>query len=341
MRGETVKSFWYGRALSPYEVLSLCSFRDHGHQVELYTYDTLLHVPSGVRLCDASEILPKSRVFFYASGPGAGSVAGFANLFRYMLLRQKGGWWVDTDVICLSSQLPDEPRFLAWEESEKLAIGNAILKFATDDPILLKCLEDMSTFRPDVPWGTTGPILLTAIVKTLGFADEIQPFSTAYPWHHTRTLDVLDPSHTDAIKAATEGATFQHLWHENLRRSGVTKLIRPPPESCLDLYFKRHKVSFPDHPAYDKDDVERAVNALVAAAASEQARAEKLLLQTRLATMSAEAQAYRKDIGTLQSKHAHLVRENNNLRHENRGLRQRLERSLTYRINRFLTQGGW
>jgi glycosyltransferase involved in cell wall biosynthesis len=232
-------------------MLSLTSFVDHGHQIELYSYDTSLPVPRGVRLRDASEVLPESRIFFYASGPGKGSVAGFANLFRYLLLRQKGGWWVDTDVLCLSPRLPALDRFFAWEGNDHVLIGNAVLKFPGNDALLQECLSDISVFRPDVPWGTTGPFLLTAIVKNRGLAEEAQHFLTAYPWHHSRWFEVFDPERTDVIRTATTGATFHHLWHEHFRRCGIIKLIRPPAGSYLDELFERHKVGFPTRRAYD------------------------------------------------------------------------------------------
>ena len=256
---DVVRTFWHGGQLSPYEILCLTTFVDHGHPIELYSYDTSLTVPRGVQVRDAAEILPESRVYFYASGPGKGSVAGFTNLFRYLLLRQKGGWWVDTDVLCLSSRLPAVDRFFAWEDDDRLVIGNAVLKFPANDALLQQCLADLTLFSPDAPWGTTGPYLLTAIVKDQGLAAEAQPFPTAYPWHHSRTFEVFDPEWTDAVKNATSGAMLQHLWHENFRRCGIIKVLRPPPGSYLDELFIRHKVGFPAYPAYDYASVARTV----------------------------------------------------------------------------------
>src|SRR4051794_2405253 len=91
------QSFWWG-PLSPYERLCLNSFIDRGHTFDLYTYDPNLAVPAGVQLLDAAAILDQSEFFVYDNEPGRGSPSAFANLFRYKLLRDKGGWWVDTDV---------------------------------------------------------------------------------------------------------------------------------------------------------------------------------------------------------------------------------------------------
>ncbi len=41
---------------------------------------------------------PSSRIFKYT---GYDTYAGFSNFFRYKLLLDRGGWWVDADTICL------------------------------------------------------------------------------------------------------------------------------------------------------------------------------------------------------------------------------------------------
>jgi hypothetical protein len=104
--GAIVQSFWHGAPLSPYERLSIKSFLDCGHRYRLFAYRPDLIVPEGCEIADAAEILPEDRVFFYKRGAGAGSVAAFANLFRYKLLFERGGWRVDTDVVCQTRRLP-------------------------------------------------------------------------------------------------------------------------------------------------------------------------------------------------------------------------------------------
>ena len=89
-----VRTLWHGGALSVFEELSLTSFVRCGHEVELYSYDDV-SVPHGVRLCDASEIMPLSEVYSYPHGIATGSFAAFSNLFRFKLLHRKGGIWSD------------------------------------------------------------------------------------------------------------------------------------------------------------------------------------------------------------------------------------------------------
>jgi len=114
---EIINSLWVGKSLSLMEQLSITSFLRNGHEYDLYCYNEIADVPAGATLRDAAEILPSSEIFYYRHGAGKGSVAGFSNLFRFKLLFEKRGWWVDTDVVCLRPFDFDEPIVLASERT--------------------------------------------------------------------------------------------------------------------------------------------------------------------------------------------------------------------------------
>src|SRR6187549_2184730 len=97
----TVQSLWVGEVLPPLQQLSIRSFLAHGHQYHLYAYGDLQGAPEGAVVIDAATILPAESIFYYQHGFGQGSVSAFSNLFRYKLICERGGWWVDTDVVCL------------------------------------------------------------------------------------------------------------------------------------------------------------------------------------------------------------------------------------------------
>jgi glycosyltransferase involved in cell wall biosynthesis len=80
--GQNFQTFWWGKSLSPYEVLCLKSFIDMGHSVTLYTYDTDIHVPLGVTVRDAGEIFARDHFFFNQEGYGKGLPNAFSNMFR-------------------------------------------------------------------------------------------------------------------------------------------------------------------------------------------------------------------------------------------------------------------
>ena len=112
-------------------------------RLSFFSYNSSLSVPEGVNLCDASLILNKSAFFTYSDGPQQGSPSAFSNLFRYRLLYDRGGWWVDTDVICLSSDIPTYDRFFALESPE--AINSAIIRFDRSDTVMERCFQEASS----------------------------------------------------------------------------------------------------------------------------------------------------------------------------------------------------
>ena len=98
-RKNQVQSLWIGGDLSTMERLSAQSFIKQGEEYHLYTYGDVGNIPPGVVVCDANEILDESEIFTYKNG----SYSAFSNLFRFTLLEKCGGYWADTDLICVRS----------------------------------------------------------------------------------------------------------------------------------------------------------------------------------------------------------------------------------------------
>jgi hypothetical protein len=67
-----------------------------GHRYELYVYDEVDNIPDGCHVLDAASVIDRPEVLVHQSERHFGAVTGFANVFRYLLLHELGGWWVDT-----------------------------------------------------------------------------------------------------------------------------------------------------------------------------------------------------------------------------------------------------
>ncbi|MFN8554572.1 MAG: hypothetical protein U0103_24140 [Candidatus Obscuribacterales bacterium] len=245
MSKQLVNSFWYGNSLTPYEVLCIKSFLDHGHSFRLYSYDHL-DVPDGVELCDASDILPRNQLFFYRSGPGAGSVGAFANKFRYALLEKMGGWWVDMDIICLTDDLPDCDMFFSYEEGTR--INNGMVRFPPSSPVMQDCLREAEERGRDLIWAETGPRLLTNVLERYELSELAQEVSSCYAieWHHY--LYFWDPNMRGHVEDAVSSSIVVHLWNEMVRRIGLNKQKPPPAGSYLDFLCKKHEIEFSQPP---------------------------------------------------------------------------------------------
>jgi hypothetical protein len=249
-------SFWFGHDLPPYQQLALKSFVDFGHRYTLYSYRKF-NVPAGVEQRDANDVLSESRVFFYGNKAafGRGSVSGFSNLFRYELLYRFGGWWIDTDVICLSDKIPAAEIFMGWESAD--LIGTALLRFP-EDHFLVKGLRDAAEqLGTDISWGESGPGLLTRLVRERNLSTFVSPQDYCYPVGASDALSMLIPSNRENIRAQTRERPFLHLWNEMFRRTVVHTSVAPPPGSFMAELFERHRIGFGAAPTYTEDQIQR------------------------------------------------------------------------------------
>lgn len=258
MVNERVQSFWYGAELSPIETLCLSSFTRRGVSFDLYTYDDGLNVPDGVTLRDAGEIYDEDEVFTYQKGKGKGSVAAFANMFRYKLLYERGGWWVDMDVLYTGHDLPEAGRFFGWQDESKIC--NAIMRVEPGSPVAHECLAEAERLGEDVSWGEAGPKLLTEVVQRQGESNGTFRPGYAYPLSWQDISSVYQPSKRDAVASKIDRteAPFLHLWNEILRRTGIQKTIAPPADSYLHRVAETLGFEWPNASVrYSADSIEQ------------------------------------------------------------------------------------
>lgn len=233
----TFRTFWHGKPLPRMHAACLQSFIDCGHHVELYAYDEL-EAPAEVTIVDAARILPRSRIFTYRRGPGAGSVAAFSNLFRYTLLLQAGGWWIDADVACPGNPIPEADAFCAWQSDD--LVGNAILKLPAGSDLARRLRDECVAAGEDTEWGETGPNLLTRLVRDAGLNASVAAAATAYPVRYQDFAWFAQPKRRAEIEAAASRGAFVHLWYEMFRRYADRDAVDPGEGSWLDALFRRH-----------------------------------------------------------------------------------------------------
>ena len=230
-----VRSLWIGPRLSAMERLSIASFLANGHGFLLYVYDEIDGVPSGARVLDASRILPRSRIFRYQ---GNGSLAGFSNFFRYKMLLEEGGWWVDLDTVCLKAFDFDAEYVISSEVHQgepvvdlaalKVPPGSALAEYAwsvceSKDPNLLR-------------WGETGPRLLSEAVRHCGLQQYIKPPEAFCPVNYPDWESVLSPLN---LEPGPESFAI-HLWTELWRDRGQNKDAVYHPDCLFEKLKSRY-----------------------------------------------------------------------------------------------------
>ncbi len=219
-----VQCLWIGRALSPLEQLSIRSFLANGHEVHLYLYEQVEGVPSGTRVRNAERVLPRSSLFLYREHP---SYAGFSNFFRYRLLLEKGGWFVDLDNVCLRPfDFADDYVFSSeavLEGGTKANLG--AIKVPAGCDLMADLWRQCEAFDVSkLVWGQCGPNLMAESIRRHGLDAFVQPPQAFCPLSWWEWRDLLDPA--AACDPPPEDAYAIHLWNEMWRRAGVDKFAK-------------------------------------------------------------------------------------------------------------------
>jgi hypothetical protein len=246
---EICNALWIGGDLGPVSTACLTSFVRQGHRVILHCYDVPNDVPAGVEVEDAARTVPSSRIIRHKE---TGSYSLFSNLFRYELLRQKRGLWIDCDVYCVRPIVQGEEHVFGWENLR--SINGAVLKLPADSPALERLLAifDQRAFIPpwlppaerapfearkltgedfdlgDLPWGVAGPRAITHVFGQTGISRYARQRRVFYPVTYNDGMDLLRRGSLNRhISAMT---LTVHLWNEPLKKL----LHRREPGSPVD-----------------------------------------------------------------------------------------------------------
>jgi hypothetical protein len=223
-----VQGLWVDGALSELERLSIASFLEHGHGYHLYTYGDVPNVPAGAVMRDGRDVLPASRIFRYRDHA---SFAGFANFFRYRLLLEQGGWWADTDTVCLKPfALPQEYVFSSELVSGRVAVNCGAIKVPPGSEVMRHAWSVCETKSPeDLVWGETGSRLMGESVRRCFLEPFVMGPEAFCPIGFRDWATVLDPTR---VWTWSDDVYAVHLWNEMWRRDGRDKGARYDP-ACL------------------------------------------------------------------------------------------------------------
>lgn len=226
---------WIGERLGAVERACMRSVIRQGHPLALFCYSPPRGVPEGIELRDAADILPATRILRHRSG----SVALFANLFRYELQRRGEGVWLDVDTYMIRPLELDRPYLFGWEDRRAIATG--VLLTPPDSPLLpplLRIFEQREvppwmriharaaarwrlwrTGRTGVermPWGSAGPRAFTYLARLHGLDQWALPPSYFYPVHWRQANWIRDPARK--LEQVVRPETIAvHLWNHRIR----------------------------------------------------------------------------------------------------------------------------
>jgi hypothetical protein len=226
---------WIGDSLGRVERACMRSVLRQGHALSLFCYVPPGGVPDGVELRQAAEILPETGILRHRSG----SVALFANWFRYELQRRGEGVWLDVDTYMVRPLALDRPYLFGWED--RWIIANGVLLTPPDSPLLaplLRIFEQREVppwLRPHdraaarwrlwrtgrtgierMPWGSAGPRALTYLARAHGLDRWAVPPEYFYPIHWRKSDWIRDPALKLEQFVGPETIAV-HLWNHRIR----------------------------------------------------------------------------------------------------------------------------
>lgn len=236
--------FWHG-TLTLYEFMCISSFVDQGFEVNVWSYQTL-KLPVGANLKDATEILPIEHLTAYTQNKQPQNLAAFSDVFRFTMLHKAGGWWFDTDCVCLRPakdfvDLIGNRKVVAGKEDNKWVASVAIYfdDKATSalflDELHKRCITSNNKFKG---WGWIGPKLLTDVITQNNLFDEMCPETMFCPVSWKNYSLLFQPNMTKVVDDLCEQSYTCHLWNELFKRDGIDKNAIPPEGSWL---FNLHK----------------------------------------------------------------------------------------------------
>ena len=233
---QVVQTFWHGDVVGPYQLLCLRSFADHGHQVEVFTYDSQLRLPGWIERRNAAEILPRDQIL----RPLNERFAVHANLFRYALMTMRGGWWIDPAVVLLRPDLPKGDVFVGGPDIFGLS-STGLLRFPKGHP-LVKIAMDQTLALGDTiaAWETSGAALLTDLIRQHGAVADFHSREPLGPVSWFQVPALFDPSRRDQLETLCREVGILQLHDDVWRRSGVPQWMAPPPGSFLDGLVQKH-----------------------------------------------------------------------------------------------------
>jgi hypothetical protein len=238
--------FWHGN-LTLYETACIASFVKHGFDVNVWTYQDL-KIPKGAILKDAREILSIDHLTAYTQNKQPQNLAAFSDVFRFTMLHKVGGWWFDTDCVCLKSvdkfvKLTQNRKVIGGKEDDRWVACGAIY-FADNSISELflnelnnRCQEYNNKFKG---WGYIGPKMFTEVINKHNLFNEMCSPNTFYPvsWKDYPLLFQEDKK--QLIDELCKDAFTCHLWNELFRRDGIDKNKLPVTGSWLDQLFNEY-----------------------------------------------------------------------------------------------------
>lgn len=268
-----VFSLWIGPTLTLLEQTCINSFLEKGTVFILYIYDNLENVPTGTIIRDANTVVPFSEYSNYDNP------SYFSNLFRYTLLYELGGIWVDMDLLCIQPiDLSSEYIFSSELKNDEQHTNAGIIGCVPKTALMHDCKEEVKRIvynKQVIKHGQLGPKVLKKYVSKHELDHYVLPPYVFCCFSFREVHSIFNNTINEL-----EDATCIHLWNNVLLKEGIDK-TSPLPGSLYDnlttLYAPSHttNVIYEAHTSKEQNALNLSNNSILVA----YSEAEALLLK--------------------------------------------------------------
>lgn len=243
-KNKIVQGLWIGENLSNLEALSIKSFLDNGHEYHLYTYDEIGNIPSGVTIKNANDIIGNDELFYGEGVRGKkGYLGTFSDYFRWALLLKLGGWWVDTDMICLKPfDFDDEYVFSSeYTVDRKELATTAVIKVPAGCDMIRYCYDKAASIqnREEIKFLDIGPNLIREGIEKFNMQNKIRSSTQFMPISWWDVPKILNPKFNFEEK---EENFAIHFWNEIWRSEKLDKNANYDQETLFEKLKQKYNV---------------------------------------------------------------------------------------------------
>lgn len=256
-----VASFWAGGDLSFVEQMVIRSYVEQGCDFTLYVPQPVGGIPAGTTVRDAAAIMPVPAAIAPDPDPDRKALAVWSDLFRVRLLSQRAVIWVDLDAYCLRPYAAPEGHLFGRDDADGVLTG--VMALPPESPALALMREmlagdeveppwrDENWIRQrrkkgrlspfDLPWGDTGPRLLTHALRETGGMRHASPHEVFYPLFRNSLRALWRPGVADD-RIARPGALSVHIFGYTKRYLATFHDGLPPDGSWLARRAAAHGI---------------------------------------------------------------------------------------------------
>ena len=253
---KVIKSLWIGGPLTNLERLCIDSFIKNGHEFHLYIYDNVEGIPLGTVVKDGNEIINEREIFTYRDPQHNGSFSAFSNWFRYKMLYELGGYWVDMDMVCLKPfnfnseyVFSSETCYDRPDLKDGVHLNAGVIKVPKHSELIEYCWDRTQEIGKNVKWGQIGPKLLKEAVDKFNLIKYMELPNVFCPIHHGETKVIVETDWTNdyGINIAwqrpfdLENKCYGvHLWNECWRNNNMDKNGSYPKNSLYEQLKRKY-----------------------------------------------------------------------------------------------------